>query len=29
MDLINAKRVEKGLEPFAILPGAYDAQEVP
>jgi hypothetical protein len=28
MAMINAKRKEKGLEPFAILPGAYEPEEV-
>lgn len=29
MDRINGKRREMGLEPFEILDGAYDAEEVP
>lgn len=29
MAAINAKRAAAGLEPFAILPGAYDPEETP
>lgn len=29
MEAANAKRAAMGLEPHPILPGAYDAEEVP